>query len=158
MATTLAAVRRTKKFKTLIAVGMDETKALKYLGHPVATEPDTKLAELVAAGFTEAEAQQALGLASEASTAVVTPPTIEAPKVLTSKDQGDQLVEAQGLEFAKGRVYVTPDTIEAAVRVRKTGKPEIIASSGAGRTAAVLLFKTDNGDVALQNLIKALTG
>jgi hypothetical protein len=29
-----------------------------------------------------------------------------------------------------------------------------VSSSGVGRTAAVLVFKTDGGDVAIQNLAK----
>lgn len=49
-------------------------------------------------------------------------------------------------------MYLTLDTIEAAVRVRKTGSPELIRSSGVGHTKAVLLYREDSGDVAAQNL------
>ena len=80
-------------------------------------------------------------------------PVLPKSTAKTSKERGDELVQAEGLTFARGRVYLTPDTIEAAVRVRKTGSPEIIRSSGVGRTAAVLLFREESGDVAAQNLI-----
>lgn len=159
-----AAARRTTKYKALVAViNLDtpaavDAAALKILGVelPVAEpEPDPNaeaLAGLIAAGFDEAEAQEILtSVGTEEATALAAPAKV-APRPQSSKDQAEALVAESDLTFTKGRVYLTPDSIEAAVRVRRTGHPEIITSSGVGRTKAVVLFREDSGDVAAQNL------
>lgn len=89
-----------------------------------------------------------------------TPKPVEAPKPATkpaptSKERAEELREKQGFTYAKGRVYGGPTLAEAIVRVHKTGKPEIVASSGVGRTKAVLVYREDSGDVAQQNLTSA---
>lgn len=144
--TKIAGVRRSKKYQALIAVGLDDAAALRSLG--VTPPVNGALAELLAAGFSEDEARQALARKTE-----VTPAPAPAP--LTVKEQGEALVTAQGLVFTRGRVYVTPDVIEAAVRVRKTGSPEVVRTSGVGRTKAVLVTKEETGDVSIQNLTLA---
>lgn len=152
--TTIASVKRTKMYKALIAVGLDENAALKELGHVVAAPVDERLARLIAAGFTEAKAREALanaGVALDAAPQTVAATTVAKP--LIAKDAADALVAESPYEFTKGRVYVGGDAIEAQVRVRKTGKPEIVGKDGEGRTKALLMFKTANGDVAIQNLM-----
>jgi hypothetical protein len=143
---TTTRTRSTKKYKALVAAGLDDATALKILGEPVAPQPNP-LAQLLAAGFDEAEAAAIL---SQHQGEATEPP---AP-VLTRKQAAEALVAEQGLTFTKGRVYVTADIIEAAVRVRKTGSPEVVRSSGVGRTAAVLIAKEDSGDVSIQNLAR----
>jgi hypothetical protein len=156
----IAAARRTTKYKTLVSAqfNMGDRAALAIVA-PGLVIPEVTVVEavnpnvvnLTAAGFTPEEIAKIL---DEAETEAAAPEAPEAKvKLVTSKEKGDALVAERGLKFAKGRVYLTPDGAEAFVRVRKTGTPEIIQSSGAGRTAAVLFFKTDTGDVALQNLI-----
>ena len=76
----------------------------------------------------------------------------EAPKPVTSKDVAEALVEEKGYTFTKGRVYGGVTLAEAIVRVHKTGSPQIVQSSGVGRTKGVLVYKEESGDVALQNL------
>lgn len=73
---------------------------------------------------------------------------------LTPKQAGEALVAQRGLSFTRGRVYSNSDIIEAQVRVLKTGKPEVVSTSGVGRIAAVLIYRETSGDVALQNLVK----
>jgi len=111
---------------------------------------DPQFQALVAALGSEEQAKLAFDGIRQASAepklAVVTP--------LSSKQRAEALVEKQGFEYAKGRVYAGPVLAEAIVRVHKTGKPEIVASSGVGRTKAVLVYKEDSGDVALQNLTR----
>lgn len=74
-------------------------------------------------------------------------------KALTVNEQVEALVENKGFKFARGRVYVTGEIVEASVRVLKGGSPEIVRTSGTGRITAVAIFRTDNGDAALQNLV-----
>jgi len=62
--------------------------------------------------------------------------------------------EAHGYALNTGRVYLTADAVKAAGRVVKTGTPEIVATSG-GRSTHVLVFRTDTGDAAVQNLRSA---
>ena len=148
-----AQIARTKKYQALIAVGLSpEAAAKKYRevveGLAPVAAPDP-VQQLIDAGFDEAEARAIVNAGAT--------PEPEAKVVLvkqTSQEIGEALVEKAGLAFTKGRVYVTPDIIEACVRVRKTASPEVVTSSGVGRTAAVLIFKTEGGDVALQNLAK----
>jgi hypothetical protein len=150
----LAALRRTEKFKACITAKVDPDLAVKALDpelhaalHPVEADPLTaQVAALVAANFTEAEARRLLG----GTATEVTP----AEAAVAVKDEAEALVAAKGLAFTKGRVYVTGSILEAAARVLKGKKPEIVASSGVGRTSAVLVFCLPSGDAAIQNLHK----
>lgn len=140
-------VRTTQKFKALAAYFGSEDAAIQRWNTLNPNEQiDAKgkvqlpkaVQDLVDAGFTVEEAQ-----------AVV----VEAPAEVTAKDAADALVEKRGLIHVRGRVYVNPTMIETAVRVLKTGKPEIVDVAGAHRTKAVLIFRTeDEASVALQNL------
>jgi hypothetical protein len=141
-----AAAKRTKKYAALLGVGLTEDAALRQLGVVAA---DTRVADLVAAGFTQADAEAAVALADGTTS---TTPAPVAPVAETSKSVGEALVAQRGLAFSSGRVYVNGGIIEAAARVLKTGAPEIATSSGVGRTKAVLVFREESGDVALQNL------
>lgn len=81
-------------------------------------------------------------------------------KAKSKKTKADQnaleaLVAERGFQFTRGRVYVTPQIVEAAVRVLKTGRTEIATSSGNGRIEAVVVFATESGDAAVQNLVRA---
>lgn len=76
-------------------------------------------------------------------------------KIVTTKDTVEALVEARGFGFARGRVYVTGEIVEASVRVLKGGSPEIVKTSGNGRISAVAIFATESGDCAVQNLVNA---
>ena len=80
--------------------------------------------------------------------------TQEEPKELTSKEQADALIEASPFTHTSGRVYLGGATIEAAARVSSTGKPELVKADVKGRTAAVALWRTEQGSVAAQNLRK----
>jgi hypothetical protein len=149
-----AQIARTKKYQALIAVGLspeDAAKKYREIVEGAAPEPVIDpAADLLAAGFSQEEVDAIIG--AGATTPEPAEKVVLAKK--TSQELGEALVENAGLAFTKGRVYVTPDIIEAAVRVRKTSSPEVVSSSGVGRTAAVLVFKTDGGDVAIQNLAK----
>lgn len=149
-----AQIARTKKYQGLIAVGLSPEDAIKAYRRVVEglAEPEPEpevnpLQPLLDAGFTQEEAQAILASGNTEPTAE------EAKPEPTAQELAEALVVEKGFDFARGRVYVTPDMIESAVRVRKTGAAEIIASSGAGRTKAVLLFRTESGEVALQNLL-----
>lgn len=149
-----AQIARTKKYQALIAVGLSpEAAAKKYreVVEGLAPEPVSDPAQdLLDAGFSQDEVDAIIGAGATPEVEAV----VAKPVAKTSQELGEALVEQHGLAFTKGRVYVTPDIIEAAVRVRKTASPEVVTSSGVGRTAAVLVFKTDGGDVAIQNLAK----
>jgi len=172
----IAGARRSKKYKALVAppLNLDDVAALAILGFAVeavpepAPEPqvDPRVARLVDSGaFTQEEAQEAVAAMDGTPTDQPTQePESEAPaeepsggdvEAAPAGPVHEELVEAHGLTFTKGRVYLTADAAEAIVRVRKTGSPEILQSSGVGRTKAVVLFRTDSGDVACQNLSKA---
>lgn len=72
---------------------------------------------------------------------------------LTSYEVSQALVAQAGFVPVRGRVYATPEIIEAQVRVLKTGKPEVVRTSGEHRTKAVVIYRTDDGTtVAVQNL------
>ncbi len=152
LAQQIAATRRTKKFKALVAIGLSEHDALAKLGVQQGPAADERLADLIAGGFSEAEAREILATHDGAPASPAPAPVVEPPKPATSQDLAEALVEASPFKFSKGRVYVGGDAIEAQVRVRKTGKPEIIAASGVGRTTAMVLFRTETGEVAIQNL------
>lgn len=62
-------------------------------------------------------------------------------------------LEGKGLGFANGgRVYFTDAIIEAAARVTKTGKPEIVTTTESQRVAGLLIAKDDKGRVYSQNV------
>lgn len=168
----IAGIKRSKAFGPLKGAfevlvnngGFSETDALVRLGLvealPAApADPDAeRVAALVATGkFTEAQARSIVAAAAQPQHFTPTVPAQAAPakaEPVTSKAQADVLVTQQGLAHAKGRVYLTGAMLEAGARVLKNGTPEIIASSGAGRTTHVLIFRTDGGDLAAQNLYK----
>ena len=125
---TATRVRATKKYKRLVANGLTDTQALLVLGRtdvPAKSEQTEQVA-------------------------VLTAPTDKPQKA----DKGARLVEKKGYAFTSCRVYVNMSIVEATVRVLKTGKPEIITSSGVGRTKAVLIQRMESGDVSVQNLTK----
>jgi len=136
-----AATKNDPQFQALVAVLGTQAKAkVAFDRIRKNTQPEPELdatATLLAAGFSEEEAAEAL-----------------AAEAVEAKNPADALVEKQGYKHTKGRVYGGPALAEAIVRVHKTGKPEIVASSGKGRVAAVVVFKTESGDVAQQNLTK----
>jgi hypothetical protein len=151
---------RTKRFQALLAVaGGDEAKAVAAWNatnpeSPIAAKASTvvvdpQIAELVKAGYSEADAKAAIeALSAE-------PAKVEAPeaKPLTSHEIADAAVAKAGLVHFRGRVYSTPDLIEAQVRVLKTGKPEVVLNSGETKTKGTVVYRTDEGtSVVLQNL------
>lgn len=143
MARINAATKSDPQFQALVGVLGSEAKAkvaFDRIRKDAEPKVDPKVQELVDAGFTEEEAAKALA-------------EVEAP--VEAKDPAEALVESQGYKHTKGRVYGGPSLAEAIVRVHKTGKPEIVPSSGKGRVAGVVVFKTEGGDVAQQNLVKA---
>ena len=145
-------IKSTTEYKNLLAVLKDDDKALAayHRLHPEAKpEPkgDDPVAQLMAHGFTEEQAR--LSLATDAAEKVES-----APKPLTSKERGEALVAERGLTFTKGRVYGGGALAEAIVRVGRTGKPEVVQSSGVGHTVGQLVYKEESGDVAIQNLAK----
>ncbi len=147
--------RATADFKALLAFFGSEEQAIvawnaKHPDNPIgdvaapAAEFTPEVQRLIDAGFITVEQARAQG---------ETPAAPAAPKPVTSKEIADALIEQNGLSPVRGRVYTTPELIEAQVRVLKTGKPEIVKFSGEHRTKAVAVFRTDAGDsVALQNL------
>lgn len=79
----------------------------------------------------------------------------EAPK--TSKQQADDLIEASPFTHTTGRVYLSGAHVEAAARVLKTGKPELVPTvEGKRKTAAVVLWLQNDDSVAAQNLRKSV--
>lgn len=147
MARTNASIKNNPQFKALVAaLGSEEKAKVAFDKLRPSTKVDPRVQTLLDAGFTEEEATAAL--AEKAA-------PVEKAAPATSKERGDQLREKQGFEYAKGRVYATGTLAEAIVRVLKSGKPEIVASSGVGRTKAVLVYREESGDVTLQNLTKS---
>lgn len=146
MARTNTSIKATREYQVLLSVLGSEELALagyrRAIAEPEATpEVTDPVAALVATGMSVEQAERALGLDVAA-----TPP---AP--LTSKERGEALKEAQGFSPLRGRVYVTSEVLAAAARVQASGDPEIVATSGAGRTKAVLLVREESGDVSIQN-------
>ena len=140
---------KTKKFRALVAVLGSEDAAVTAWNeaHPEAPIGDVEVTlspeaqTLVDAGFTHAEAEKYVAQAAAK----------DVP--LSSKEQADVEVAKRGLVHVRGRVYAGAELIEAAVRVLKTGKPEIVSNTGEHRTKGVAVFRTDDGtSVALQNL------
>lgn len=141
--------RATKKFKALVAALGSEEAAVTAWN---ARYPDNAIGKtkealpedvqtLVDAGFAEDEARELV--AQKASE----------PVPLTSLEQAEALVAKAGLIHVRGRVYSSTETIEAQVRVLKTGKAEVVRTTGDHRIKAVAIWRTDEGDsVAVQNL------
>lgn len=154
--------RATKKYKALIAAGVNDAEALNILGVTVeqaGPEVDPRIATLIQDGlFTVEQAERII--AGDGSTKKKgkkgkgKKAKAEAPVELTPKQVAEALVAERGMTFARGRVYVTPAIIEALARVTKNGKAEVVQASGVGRVAAVLVYKETSGDVAVQNLAK----
>lgn len=153
MNTTVKNVKRTKQYKAFIAAGLNEDAAIAAYNtvNGIESEPtvDPRIQLLIEGGLTQEQAVKVLA-DNDAAEAEKAP---EEP-VQTAKEQQEALVASRGLAFTKGRVYVTPSIIEAQVRVLKTGSPEIVQGSGQGRVHSVLIFRTDSGDAAIQNLVK----
>lgn len=156
MARTLASIKKDPQFKALVAVLGSEEKAKVAFDRlrPPTPEIDPNVKALLDAGFTEAEAQQALASSATPATPAAATPPPAAPAPQTSKDRAEALVVEHGYGFTKGRVYGNMALAEAIVRVHRTGTPQIVQSSGVGRTKAVLVYKEESGDVALQNLTR----
>jgi hypothetical protein len=97
----------------------------------------SQLADTVA-GLAEAQAAQAdsigkilqLVQAQHSTPTTVADTVAETPADETPKTASDELLDyvtEQGLAFARGgRSYLTQDHLKAAVRVLKTGKPEVL--------------------------------
>lgn len=153
---TTARPKASKKFKALVAtLGTEEAAVVAWnSAFPDNRIADTKKVQtalpegvqtLITAGFSEAEARELV-----ASKGVTT--TTEATAPLTSQERAEALVAKEGLTHVRGRVYTNSLLIEAQVRVLKTGKPEVVRTPGSHRTKAVVLWQTDEGSVAVQNL------
>ena len=142
----VADAKRTKKFQALITTaGLSEDRALRIVMGNDLPVADSRITALVEAGFTEDEARNLLAEQSTASGE-------SEPEPEPELSLAEALVAQHGLTFTKGRVYGGVTLAEAIVRVSKTGTPEIVASSGVGRTAAVLVNRESSGDVSVQNL------
>jgi Holliday junction resolvasome RuvABC DNA-binding subunit len=135
-------VKRTKKYKALIALGLSETEALKKLKElagetePAPTKSDIQ--ELLDAGFSEEDARRIVG------------DVVTSPK--SAKELIAEAVRDAGYQFTNGRVYMNSDVVQGIVRVMKTGTTEIVPTSGVGRVKAVVLIREESGDVSVQNL------
>lgn len=150
MARTHASIKNDVQYKALLALLGDEDKALESFQRLTATvaEPkvDPAMQTLIDAGFTPE--QIAAAMSDD------TPPVAE-PEVVV--EPHEELREQQGFDFAKGRVYAGAELAEAIVTVTKTGKPRIVTGRTVNeRTKAVLVYRLESGDVALQNLIKSV--
>lgn len=84
----------------------------------------------------------------------VDPTQVAKPKRPSVDEQSESLVANSKYAYSRGRVYINGDVAEAAARVLTGGKPEIVAV-GAGKTAAVLVSRTDAGNAYLHNLYEA---
>lgn len=107
---------------------------------------DTTVTDLLAAIGLSPEALQAL--ASQ-----VTQDSPEANDEPTNQEVAEALATTEGLKPTKGRTYLSPDAVKAAARVAKTGKPEVVTAKG-GRATHIVLWLTDDGEVAAQNYYK----
>jgi hypothetical protein len=160
MTLTDARIRATPQYKALRSILGADGKArfsapvalakVKALMCPDPEAPTTPSAEqdLIDAGFSPDEAAETLAEVSDATVESI----VEA-KPKSPKDVADELVASQGLRHTRGRIYSNSHIIEAQARVLKTGSPEVIQSSGVGHTKAVVVFKVESGEVAVQNLV-----
>lgn len=145
-------IKSDPRFTALVAALKSDAKALAAFERVNPTE-DPRIQELVDAGFTRDQAVAALS--DDAPTEA---PKVEAVPDPKPEDVKAEFVASQGFAFARGRVYSTKALIEAQARVMRSGKAEVVASSGVGRTKAVLVSKEASGDLALQNLVPATEG
>lgn len=153
----LGGLKRTKRYRALrAALKLSEQEALtRMLGDEVAAllfapateatpEDDKAIAGLIAEGHSAEEADKLV----QGSNAPAAP-----AKTLTPKQRADLLVQERGLTFARGLVRLPKEVIEAAVRVGKTGTPEIVqVPDPIGYVTAAELYREDSGIVACQNL------
>lgn len=148
--TEIANLKRTAKYKALIAIKMSPDDAVNTLlgNAPAQDDPrEAAIADLMSVEFTRAEAEAILasGTVSIAEAEADVEP--EPAKSVT-----ETMVDAAGLNYARGRVYVTIDIIKAVVQVTESGEPAIVKTSGKGRTKAVLINREASGDTSIQNL------
>lgn len=140
------------KLLALLAVGMSEVDARTFLGLNV---EDPRVAMLVAGGFTREQALEALARTTQttqATQASAVPAT--ATPTPTPEQLREELVAKAGMTYTRGRVYLSTTAIETCVRVRKTGRPEVLAVREGTHIAGLLVYRTDTDDVAVQNLAK----
>jgi len=149
----LAGLKRSKKFKAFrgAPLNLTEEQALTViLGEAVgallfapkpeaqpAPQADDLAAQLVANGSTAEDAVKA------------------AISRKTPLESAEALAAQHHLTFTDGRAFLSTAAIEAAVRVRKTGSPEIVSSAGTDDIKAVLLYRDDSGDLVAQNLAES---
>lgn len=70
----------------------------------------------------------------------------------TEKEKAEVLVENGDYSYAKGRVYLNANLIETAARIQNGGEPQVV--SGSDEKRFCVLYRTDDGDVVIQNLYK----
>lgn len=139
-------VKSTRKFKALVAAGFTPEQAEAALTTQAPADPQAeKVALLVAAGFDPDQAAKLVSASNGSAPAAVAPPT--------HREQAEALVTERGFRYGRGRVYVTGAILEAAARVLKGGHPEVVATSGIGSKAAVVVYRESSGDVSIQNLL-----
>ena len=146
-ATITKSIRANAQFQALASVLGSDEKALEAFNRiqpPAEAEVDARVQPLLDAGFTPEQVEAAL---AEGELEVEVPPT--------EKDKAEALVAERGFTYTKGRVYCTPLLADAIKRVHGGKDAEIVPSSGVGRTKAVLVYREESGDVALQNLTTA---
>lgn len=160
MTLTDARIRATPQYKALRSILGADGKArfsapvalakVKALMCPDPEAPTTTSdkQELIDAGFSPEHAAEAL---AEVESATVE--SIVEAKPKSPKDLADELVASQGLRHTRGLVYTNTAIIEAQARVMKTGSPEVHKTSGIGHTKAVVVYKSDSGEVAVGNLV-----
>lgn len=109
---------------------------------------DNTVANLLATIGLTPEALQAL--ASQVTQDSTEDDTTDEP---SNQEVAEALATTEGLLPTKGRVYFSADAVKAAARVAKNGKPEVVTAKG-GRATHVVLWLTDDGEVAAQNYYK----
>lgn len=165
--------RGTKRYKALRAADFTDTQALDIMGDTTTkrrdeapalaaeVEVDPRVTQLVDGGFSPEQAERLVadqdGPAKKKGKkkGKKAKSRVKAQaETLSDKDRAEALVAQQGMAFTRGRVYSTPAIVEAQVRVLKTGRPEVVPTSGVGHIAAVLLYRETSGDCVIQNLKK----
>lgn len=155
MARISQAVKADSQFQTLVAVLGNQTKAKAAYDRIKASEApkvETKseLQQLLDAGFSQEEAEKALG--AEVKAEPEAKPVSLAKPEETPKERLARQVDQAGLTFTKGRVYINKAILEGAARSLRNGKAQIVEASGNGRVSHVLVVKEESGDVSIQNL------
>lgn len=156
MAGITKAVKADPQFQALVAVLGSQVKAkaaFDRINQP-AEEVKSELQQLLDAGFTQEQAEKALGtpLSDKPVSLVKAGDRPAAVVEETAKEKTARQVAEAGLVFAKGRVYVTKPIIEAVARTLRNGQAQIVQASGNGRVSHVLVAKEESGDVSIQNL------